>query len=143
VTAAVAYLTERQLDELRGALERLPRTTDFVSAAMDILWAHFTGTLWRAWLELAVASGSDPELSRHLRPMVERFDGVVERFERQFFRPFTSSDEEFESTRRFLYYFLQGLALSQVANPDPKEMEIALSMLKRQIDARLRRLGGR
>jgi len=142
VTAAVAYLTERQLDELRQSLGRMPRTQDFVSTALDILWGHFTGPLWRAWLELAVASRTDPELAAHFRPMVARFDRVIAQVADQFFRPSTWSEEEFESTRRSLYYFLQGLALMQAADPDPEEAERALALLKGQIAARVRRLRG-
>ncbi|MBX3250056.1 MAG: TetR/AcrR family transcriptional regulator [Myxococcales bacterium] len=140
VTAAVEYVMERQRDEFHAALAALPPTHDFVSVAMDLLWAHFSSPLWHAGLELAVAARTDPALAAHVRPMTERFERVVERTAGDFFRHFTGSDEEFEAGRRFLYYFMAGLALAQVVHPDEAEARVALGLLKKQLDARVREI---
>src|SRR3954467_7653486 len=66
VAAAGEHLTRRMGDELQREAAKLPADGDRVSAALDLVWSRFSTPLFPAWLELLVASRTDPALPAHL-----------------------------------------------------------------------------
>ena len=79
VAAAVEHLTRRIGEELLRETARLPADGDRFSAAVDLLWSRFATPLFPAWLELLVASRTDPELRKRLNAVEERLAHSIQR----------------------------------------------------------------
>src|SRR3954463_8088225 len=62
LAAAVEHLYARRREEFRAALGAMPDGVDRIDAAVDLLWSMFSGPTFVAWLELQVASRTDPDL---------------------------------------------------------------------------------
>lgn len=73
-TAAVEYVTEIRLDEIRRGAARLPSGPPRTEAILTMLAGLYTGTLFRATLHLWVAAAIDPAL-HYLVVQVERHVG--------------------------------------------------------------------
>ncbi len=72
VGAAIARLAEERVKAVHDRFARGPVTLE---EALDVLWEEHQGPVFKASLELWVASRTDPELGRTL-PRVERQVGV-------------------------------------------------------------------
>jgi AcrR family transcriptional regulator len=64
VAAAVRHLATRQLDELREQLADVPVGSERVRAGLDVLYGQYSGRLFAAVVELALASRADTELQQ-------------------------------------------------------------------------------
>ncbi|MEA2146911.1 MAG: hypothetical protein QOG59_2498 [Solirubrobacteraceae bacterium] len=64
VAAAVRHLATRQLDELREQLADVPVGSERVRAGLDVLYDQYSGRLFAAVVELALASRADTELQQ-------------------------------------------------------------------------------
>jgi AcrR family transcriptional regulator len=64
VAAAVRHLATRQLDELREQLADVPVGSERVRAGLDVLYEQYSGRLFAAVVELALASRADSELQQ-------------------------------------------------------------------------------
>ncbi|WP_410568504.1 TetR/AcrR family transcriptional regulator [Amycolatopsis sp. cmx-4-61] len=69
MAAAVEHLTTKLRRQLASSLEDLPGGGNGVAAAIDLLWAGYSGTLSTAVTELWVAARTDPELRAAIRPV--------------------------------------------------------------------------
>ncbi|MFF4600465.1 TetR/AcrR family transcriptional regulator [Amycolatopsis sp. NPDC001319] len=69
MAAAVEHLTTKLRTQLAASLEGLPGGAPGVEAAIDLLWAGYSGTLSTAVTELWVAARTDPELRAAIRPV--------------------------------------------------------------------------
>jgi AcrR family transcriptional regulator len=75
VVSALEYLFELRLAELHGAIAEPPPgdRTEQLGALVDAMWPFFKGPTFYAWLELVVASRTDPTLNEAVRAASERF----------------------------------------------------------------------
>lgn len=62
VTEAVDHLTQRQITELQTRIESVPRGRARVAQALDVVFDLYSGRLFAATLDLAVAARTAPEL---------------------------------------------------------------------------------
>ncbi|MEU5263182.1 TetR/AcrR family transcriptional regulator [Amycolatopsis sp. NPDC021455] len=69
MAAAVEHLTTKLRRRLAASLDALPGGGTGVAAAIDLLWAGYSGTLSTAVTELWVAARTDPELRAAIRPV--------------------------------------------------------------------------
>jgi AcrR family transcriptional regulator len=69
MAAAVEHLTTKLRLQLAKSLDDLPSGGTGVAAAIDLLWAGYSGTLSTAVTELWVAARTDPELRAAIRPV--------------------------------------------------------------------------
>ncbi|MEV6827830.1 TetR/AcrR family transcriptional regulator [Amycolatopsis sp. NPDC051102] len=69
MAAAVEHLTTKLRRQLAASLAELPSGGSGVAAAIDLLWAGYSGTLSTAVTELWVAARTDPELRAAIRPV--------------------------------------------------------------------------
>ncbi|MET8996933.1 TetR/AcrR family transcriptional regulator [Amycolatopsis sp. Hca4] len=69
MAAAVEHLTTKLRRQLAASLDDLPSGGNGVAAAIDLLWAGYSGTLSTAVTELWVAARTDPELRAAIRPV--------------------------------------------------------------------------
>jgi AcrR family transcriptional regulator len=76
MAAAVEHLTTKRLAGLAESLDNLPDGVAAIPAAIDILWAGYSGALATAATELWVAARTDPALRTAIRP-VDRALGRV------------------------------------------------------------------
>lgn len=136
VAAAIEHLAMRRIAEFIAAITRLPPEADLAEHIVDLLWAQFESSSFDAALELLLAARTDPELAAVIHPLEERFDAVIARSGRELFSKMSPSPEVFEAQRRFVYFFMYGLALKRRGGGDADEIRAALSDLKDEMRRR-------
>jgi AcrR family transcriptional regulator len=131
VTQAVEHLFERRHAEFLAAFETLAAGQEGrLVAAIDLLWSMVNGSAFLAWLELAVAARTDPELARPVGELTRRFVALVDATFRQLF-PGGERNPFFELAPRFAFAVLDGLALARLHDQDAAGAERVIDMLKR------------
>jgi AcrR family transcriptional regulator len=130
VAAALDHVFERRNEEFRAAFADVPDDRNKAVAAIDLLWSMFDGSTFDAWLELAVAARTDPELRARLTAVMRRFHaGVAETFAELFPGP-TVADPFHEVAPSFIFALLDGLALHRIADDDPQPVATVLDTAK-------------
>jgi AcrR family transcriptional regulator len=130
VTGAVERLFERRHEEFRAAFNRVPAGADRYAAAIDILWSMVSGPTFHAWLELAVAARSDPELRLAVESLTRRLRTVVDETFRDLFPEGSPADPFFAIAPRFAFALLDGLALERIAGVDEPQVAQVIDALK-------------
>lgn len=130
VAAAIEHLATRRIAEFVAAVTRLPDDAALYDHVVDLLWAQFESSSFDAALELSIAARTDPELAAVIHPIEQRFDAIIARWARELFARHSRSEQAFEAERRFVYFFIHGLALKRRGGADPTEIEAALDDLK-------------
>jgi AcrR family transcriptional regulator len=69
VTAAVRHMTEVRMDDIRRHVAELPQGTERTEAVVDVLVRIYTGTVFRAALQLWVAASADEALRAQIVPV--------------------------------------------------------------------------
>jgi AcrR family transcriptional regulator len=118
VAGAVEYVVDLRVEEFRVTLSALPADTGVVErleTAIDVLWGIFRGPTVTAWIELAVASRTDPALGEHLHRVQARLDEAVSETWSELFPPDDALPVAFyEVAPSFLFAILDGLALREL-----------------------------
>jgi AcrR family transcriptional regulator len=130
VTSAVEHLFERRHQEFRAAFARVPAGADRYAAAIDILWSMVSGPTFHAYLELAVAARSDPELRVAVRTLTQRLRTVIDETFRDLFPAGNPDDPFFAIAPRFTFALLDGLALERVSGIDETQLVQVIDALK-------------
>jgi hypothetical protein len=130
VTGAVEHLFERRHQEFRAAFARVPAGTDRYAAAIDILWSMVSGPTFHAWLELAVAARSDPELRLAVHHLTARLRTIVDETFRDLFPAGGPEDPFFAIAPRFAFALLDGLALERISGIDETQVAQVIDALK-------------
>jgi AcrR family transcriptional regulator len=128
VTEAIAYLFDRRDEEFRAAFAKLPADADRGAAAVDILWSMVSGPTFHAWLELAVASRTDPLLKPKLAELSTRFTENVTRTFRELFPRPPGAAPYWNLAPIFTFALLEGLALDAMVAPDNGDIERILDI---------------
>jgi AcrR family transcriptional regulator len=118
VAAAVEHLFHRRHEEFRRAFEALPPDVDRAAAAIDLLWPMVSGPTFYAWLELAVAARTDPELRSQLAPIGQRFSENVERWFRELFPPPANPGPFYDAAPAFAFAVMEALAVIKMVAED-------------------------
>jgi AcrR family transcriptional regulator len=129
MAAAVEHLTTKLRLQLAKSLDELPGGGTGVAAAIDLLWAGYSGTLSTAVTELWVAARTDPELRAAIRP-VDRALG------RATLEHVTQVAGELPPERAEMLFWLtvnltRGLALDAELGGDPNRRRLLLEEWKR------------
>ena len=130
VTSAVEHLFERRHQEFRAAFARVPAGADRYAAAIDILWSMVSGPTFDAWLELAVAARSDPELRIAVHGLTQRMRTLVDDTFRDLFSAGRTTDPFFAIAPRFTFALLDGLALERISGIDETQLAQVIEALK-------------
>ena len=120
VAAAVGFVLQRQLAEFETAFSELPAEADRAAWAVERLWESFSGPSHYAWLELVVASRTDPTLRESVREVVTEFEEGVRRLYRDIFPRSGSIDAIYRQTPRFAFAVLTGLAVAGIYQDDDR-----------------------
>lgn len=133
VAAAVRHVVDLRVEEFRATLSALPADVDVVArleTAIDVMWGIFRGPTLVAWMELVVASRTDPALAEHMRRVAASLDDAVAATWAELFPPDDALPAAFyEVAPSFLFAILDGLALERVAGVPVTEERAAAVIL--------------
>lgn len=128
VTEAVAYLFEKRDEEFRAAFAKLPADAERGAAAVDLLWSMVSGPTFHAWLELAVAARTDPQLKPKVTALTARFaENVARTFHELFPRP-AGRGPYWDLAPTFTFALLEGLALDAMVTPESPDIARVLDI---------------
>lgn len=128
VLAALEHLLMRRIREFEETFAGLPADQRSPAAAMRLLYDHCFRDTFAAWLELVVASRTDPALHERFVKVEERFfDNALATFRAMF--PDATADLEFARVALGLAFcVLDGLALNRIIEVDGRALEMVLDM---------------
>ena len=130
VITAVDHLFARRHEEFVAAIAALPASADRAEAAIDLLWKMVSGPTFFAWLELAVAARTDPELQESVGSLSRRFMEVVRTTFPQLFPPPPTPNPFYDVAPMFVFALMDGLAVNQMHASDPEALDKVLTALK-------------
>jgi AcrR family transcriptional regulator len=131
VTVAVRHLLDKRLEEFRTAFKALPADADKATAVIDLMWNRTNDRAFYAWLELVVASRTDPPLRKTVIEIHERFWEQVLATFREFFSPHPENARGFEIAPLFAVALMNGLAIDTIAwPPGDRRLDRILRALK-------------
>ncbi len=140
VLGALEHICARRLAELQYALEELPvGGLEFrLETLIDLMWTAFRGPSFYAWLELVVASRTDPILRVAVRETNQRLAiGIRKAFTRFLDDGYTAPEraERLARVVEIAFGKLESMALQRALlgadEPDPPDLVGALDDLKR------------
>lgn len=140
VLGALEHICERRLTELEYALEELPiGGLEFrLETLLDLMWTAFRGPSFYAWLELLVASRTEPILRVAVRETNRRLAiGIRKAFTRFLDDGYTPPDraERLARVVEIAFGKLESMALQRALldadEPDPPDLVRSLDDLKR------------
>lgn len=111
VTAAVEWLADRRLADLEQVSRNLPTGARRIPAALDLLWASFSGDLYQAVLELWIASRTDAELRTAVASAERRLGQQLNALLANLFGDSFAAAPDFAGRAQFVLSQLRGLAL--------------------------------
>jgi AcrR family transcriptional regulator len=110
LTRAVERLFDLLFAELRESVAGIRELEDRRSAAIDLLWKIAQGPLYRAWVELALASRTDHYLRDSVRAVNNRFIDYIDKTFPEIFGVSDGADE-LRMFPHVVVFVLEGLAL--------------------------------
>ena len=115
VCAAVDYVFQQQIREFGEAMAEHEPGTVTDAVAVELLWKSISGESFYAWLELVVASRTDEVLRKKVQEVDRRFDEAAAMLHGVIF-PESPGPRggAAETSRRFLFASLTGLAVSNI-----------------------------
>jgi AcrR family transcriptional regulator len=114
VAAAVDHLLEQRVAELDTRLAGATSGVLDLEDAASLLWKVYTGDTFYAWLELVVASRTDPELCAMMAAVDARLARRAEKLCQKFLFPFMTDPSEVAATTRLILAIFDGLATHRI-----------------------------
>lgn len=139
VIGALDHLCARRLAELEYAFEELPvGGMEFrLSTLIDLMWAALRGASFYAWLELMIASRTQPALRAAVRETNRRLSEGIRKVFARFLDDGVTPPERAEKIARVVeiaFGKLESMALERALlntdEPDPPELTRSLERLK-------------
>ncbi|MGB3410436.1 MAG: TetR/AcrR family transcriptional regulator [Microthrixaceae bacterium] len=135
--AAVEYVAETRAAEVREFASQVGSEPLETRRVVDIVVDFYTGTLFRAALELWVASSAEPQLREKVVPLEARIGRDVHRLTVQLL----GADESLPGVRESIQATLdlaRGLGLSNLLTDDRRRREPILAQWAIQLEATIR-----
>jgi AcrR family transcriptional regulator len=132
VATSVEHVMDRRNEAFRKRFAVLPKDENLVDSIVQALWGEINGPIFYAWLELLVASRTDPELKKKVALISERWTENVDATFREIFGiPRTPDKYPLALAPVVTFMILEGLALEKIARPkDPALEKRVLKALK-------------
>jgi len=145
VVSALEHVFELRLAEMSAAIAEPPpgNREHRVAVLIDTMWPMFKGPTFYAWLELVVASRTDPALNDAVRAASERFGHGFEIGLRAILDWPSGREIELHDLMGIVFGQLESLALERVlldSEIDPADFVRALETTKRVCAAMVRGL---
>ncbi|HVA73320.1 MAG TPA: TetR/AcrR family transcriptional regulator [Acidimicrobiales bacterium] len=119
MTAAVARLLDRRVEEFRKAFVDVPPGNGRLEHAVDVLWSMFESPCFVAVAELKVAARTDPELASAVREMDRRFEEECRAVYSDLFPNEDGHDPEFdEMAVAFCFAVMDGVAFQRLTGSE-------------------------
>jgi AcrR family transcriptional regulator len=137
VVKALQYVFALRAEEVRALSSELPAGSSVarLHGLIDLLWPIFKGPTFYAWLELVVASRTDPALRE---PVLSAGRELAEKIQHGFTQILewpAGHDEELEALINLVFGQLEAMALEREllpeASDDPPEFARAIAWLKK------------
>jgi AcrR family transcriptional regulator len=139
VRAAVEHLHSKRLKAFRKAIDKLPRDETRVRRALEAYFEHVKHPMYVAFLELWIASRTDPELQAILKPAQEAFEREWYKTAVDLFPEWEGSGANFDIALDLVHYVMDGLAVSLLTHEIGDHERRMVSYL----EDRLRELAGK
>ncbi|MCG8443850.1 MAG: TetR/AcrR family transcriptional regulator [Caulobacterales bacterium] len=131
IQAAIEYLHMKRLRAFRRAISSLPANEPRLHDALIAYWRHVTHPLFVAFHELAVASRTDKDLEKILRPAQQAFDREWYELAVDQFPEWQSDKKSFDLALNLVQATLEGMATARLSTDvDRKAEEELISYLE-------------
>lgn len=132
VAAAVEHTFETRMADFRRAVAELPPGADRIQISIDLVWMMFQGAACDAWVELAVAARTDPELRPYAYAVSERHREEVESLWAAMFPDLNGTNPFSATAIKFLLALMDGLVLHRMSgyDSDPGRAEAVVATAK-------------
>ena len=139
VIGALDYIRARRLAELEYAFEELPvGAMEFrLTTLIDLMWSAFRGPAFYAWLELLIASRTEPMLRAAVRESNHQLGEGIRKAFAKFLDDGDTPPQRTERISRVIEVALGKLesmalerALLSAEEPDPPDLTLSLEHLK-------------
>lgn len=132
LAAAVQHTMDQRLRQFQEAMQHRDPDVSPMEAAIDLLWAMFSGQACDAWIELAVAARTNESLRTHVREMAEHHRQASELLFRSLVPATPGTDPEFyEIAAKFALAVFDGVMLHKMSGYDDgpgRAEEVVLAM---------------
>jgi AcrR family transcriptional regulator len=142
MVAAMEHLYDQRRQALIGALARLPEGPEHAPALVRLLWEALSGESFQAYVELVVASRTDPALRAPMERLSHRMGDETRA---TFLAHFEATDvaAPYEPLLpALLFGLMEGLALSQMAMPGRPDLTESVQALTGIVPTLLAPRGG-
>jgi AcrR family transcriptional regulator len=136
-TAALEHITQVRAEELRRELADLPGRRASTGRVVDLIFALYSGTFFRAALALWVAAAAEPQLREQIVPLEARIGREVHRV----VVDLLDADESVSGVRETVQATLdlaRGLGLANLLTDDSRRRNRIAGQWSRILDAELR-----
>lgn len=124
VATAVEYVLDRRNEDFKINFSRLPRDEGLMEAVLEALWKEVNGPTFHAWLELIVASRTDPALKTKVNVIARKWaESIDSTFRAIFGLPRTADKHPFALAPMVTLRILEGLAIEKIARSDDPTIE--------------------
>ena len=131
VAAAVDHLFTKRVAELKARLGSPKGDVLDLSDAASALWSIYTGDTFYAWLELVVASRTDPPLRELVAAVDARLVVRAEKLCQRFLLPHVQDAHTVKATTRLVLAMFDGLATHRILTGDDRLAHEALKVAAR------------
>lgn len=126
IQAAIEHLHTKRLHAFRRAISALPEGKPHLHDALTAYWRHATHPLFVAFHELAVASRTDKDLEKILRPAQQAFYREWYNLAVDLFPEWQTDRKSFDLALNMVQVTLDGLAISRLSTPVNEQAETEL-----------------
>jgi AcrR family transcriptional regulator len=118
VIAALEYVFEQRLEESREIAKRpTANGMDRLSYVVDLLWDVYKGPAFQAWIELVVASRTDPALRDAVLRISQGFSRASIEIWQDILRPNSFEERSLSLLDRIINGQLESIAISRILYP--------------------------
>jgi AcrR family transcriptional regulator len=118
VAAAMAYILDRRVEELRAILTTLPEGPDRFDTAIDVLWSMAQGPTFEAWFEMVAAARTDPELRPLMAAVADHLNEIIRQVWAELFpapEGVDATTDLYATVPMLFFAVLDGLVMQHVA----------------------------
>ncbi len=124
VATAVEYVLEQRLKEFHARFVSLPKDEGLFDSVIAALWGEIDGPTYYAWLELIVASRTDPELKKKVTVIANHWvENVDATFRSIFALPRTPDKHPLALAPIVTFTIMEGLVIEKLARSDDPTLE--------------------